>query len=180
LPRDPVVTLLPNFLVRSRAPQDTTGRVPLSCRNGSLAVRALATGLVVAVAGTLSATGHLDVEKWCPPGPPPPAADTASVAAAAAAGGGASGGEPTYLLLVSGLRAGGAHDGLPSAMLADFVSGHLGCPADVKLASRIARVVLCGDSRAPVDPALLAAGGKLSKQVLQTRSRMGVCATACS
>lgn len=53
-----------------------------------------------------------------------------------------------YVLLVSGLRVGSSSDGLPLQMLADFIGGRLGGEDELSLASKVARVVICGDSLA--------------------------------
>ena len=63
-------------------------------------------------------------------------------------------------------QVGGAHDPLPAALLAEWVAGHLGGPDDVTLASRVARVVVCGNSRVAVADHHLAAA-KLSKEALE-------------
>jgi len=74
-------------------------------------------------------------------------------------------GKSPYVLLVSGLHVGGADckdSALPANMLVDFVAGHIGGPEDIKVAARIARVIVCGNCRSECPPHLLVASGKLS------------------
>ena len=53
-----------------------------------------------------------------------------------------------FILLVSGLSVGSSSDGLPLQMLADFVGGRLGGEDELALASKVVRVIVCGDSLA--------------------------------
>lgn len=69
--------------------------------------------------------------------------------------------DPTYVLVVSGLDVGRAS--IPLAMLVDFITGNLGDDEDIKLASRISRVIVAGNLRTEV-PQTLLASQKLSKE----------------
>lgn len=67
--------------------------------------------------------------------------------------------DPSYLLFVSDLRVGGeatsgdTASGLSRQLLVDFVSGRLGGASERALASKVARVVIAGNSVAPFAPA---------------------------
>jgi len=128
--------------------EDETGRMSLT---GDLPIHLLSTGMVVALKGVMQKDGLFLTEEWCcaglpahPSGLPPPPE------------------EPTFILLVSGLETGGTHDPLPTKLLVDYITGHLGSTEDVALASRIARVVVAGSSRVPPAPGLVGQH-KLSK-----------------
>ena len=124
--------------------EDGSGRVPLtwdSCEGGC-PVGELVTGVVIAVEGKFDAAASFAVKRWCPAGVPP---QTQAPAAATDAAPGSSG----LLLLVSGLALGGnaaAANALPTQLLVDHVSGHLGGEGEQAGVSRIARVIVAGSS----------------------------------
>jgi len=147
--------------------EDESGRVELMSSGGELQAASLATGLVVCVAGSLDQTsGRFDVRQWCAPGPAPALPCEAKAGAPGSSKEVSEGAGGKLLLLVSGLELGGvgACSRLPAAMLVDFVAGHFGGQDDVKLASRIARVVVAGNSRAEMPRDELLANSKLSKE----------------
>jgi hypothetical protein len=116
--------------------EDETGRVPLAASSALLPVKALSTGLVVAVAGVVDATGHLQVEKWCAPGPAP-YNSLALTPDNAGNKGNVTDDDDVYVLLVSGLEVGGAHDAIGTSLLVDYVTGHLGSEEDIKVCMHV-------------------------------------------
>lgn len=97
-------------------------------------------GSVVAVYGREGSSGAFEVEDLCyaglPPQDPAPALSPST--------------EPTFIAFVSGLNLGGegehkATSNLQLEMLVDVLTGQLGDGKDAYLASRIARVVFCGN-----------------------------------
>jgi len=120
--------------------EDGSGRVPLvfdGCEGGC-PVGELVTGVVIAVEGTYVAEGEaFCVKRWCSAGMP---AQEARAPEPATEG---------CVLLVSGLALGSsasAANALPTQLLVDHVTGHLGGEGEQAGAARIARVVVAGSS----------------------------------
>ena len=117
--------------------EDESGRLALRLPS-ALADEVLVTGAVVGVAGTLSEAGELHVEGVCLPGLPP------QLPLAQPDGG--DGGD-RYIALVSGLRVGHAtQDMLPLQLLAEHLTGHLGCDEDHRLQANVVRLIIAGNA----------------------------------
>lgn len=132
--------------------EDDSGRIALG---GSILshVGELTTGIVVAVKGCERTLGTFEVSEWLYHG------DAAALISASRSSNENTTMEveqedPVYILLMSGLNVGSSKEkGLEMQMLFDFISGRLGSEEDVVKASRIARVVVAGDSVSQSDSA---------------------------
>ena len=140
--------------------EDDSGRLGL----GGDMIQALApttvTGVVVAVKGYVNEGGVFEVNGVVFPGQEttPIPSSSASSSASSSTSSSASGMVPDkdqdtdkYLLLMSGLEMGATKRADPSSDLAaqllmDFVAGRLGGTEDVRLASRVVRVIVAGNS----------------------------------
>lgn len=150
--------------------EDEYGRLALRLPP-ALAQEIFVTGAVVGVKGTVSEGGELEVEDVCLPGLPPQAQlGAARVQAAPSAA-------PRYVALVSGLRVGhDAYDMLPLQMLAEHLTGQLGCDEDHRLQASIVRLVIAGNATGcPVagepDSALGVAGSDILKKMAAPEQR---------
>lgn len=138
--------------------EDDSGRLALQLTS-ELADDVLVTGAVVAVKGTLSETGELDVEGICLPGMPPQAPRAALAGPPAG----------RYVAVVSGLRVGhDAHDMLPLQLLAEHLTGQLGCDEDHRMQANIVRLIVAGNATGCAaagegEPANAAGGDVLKK-----------------
>jgi DNA polymerase delta subunit 2 len=117
--------------------EDESGRVALDVPAELADDTALITGVVVGVVGTLSDAGELVVEGFCVPGlPPQPAAAPVGNPR-----------EERYIALVSGLRVGQDEtEMLPLQLLAEHLTGQLGCDEDHRLQANIVRLVVAGNA----------------------------------
>ncbi|CAM9972983.1 unnamed protein product, partial [Ectocarpus sp. 13 AM-2016] len=105
-------------------------------------------GLVIAVKGTVTASGEMLVDDWCPAGIPPPVPSSPSK------------------------KVGGRHDPLLVSLLVDFVAGYLGGVEDQEgTSARIGRVIVCGDSVAAPSADLLSGTGP-SKRLNAEQQRL--------
>ncbi|CAN0344762.1 unnamed protein product [Laminaria digitata] len=115
--------------------------------------------MVIAVKGTVKASGEMLVEDWCPAGLPPPTSPPAQKPAG-------------FVLLVSGLHVGGVHDPLLVSLLVDFVAGYLGGEEEQEgTSARIGRVIVCGDSVAAPSAEMLSGTGP-SKRLNAAQQRL--------
>ena len=122
--------------------EDDSGRVAMRVPAELLSeIGPLVTGMVVSVRGKLSEAGELHVDGLCVPGMPPQRALRPP-----------SGGE-RYVALVSGLHLGhGTQDMLPLQLLAEHLTGALGCDEDHRMQANIVRLIIAGNAAArPVD-----------------------------
>lgn len=144
--------------------EDESGRLALRVPQ-DLSGEPLVTGAVVGIKGTVSEAGELEVESICLPGLAPQAPLGTAVPAAPAAGAG------RYIALVSGLRVGhDAHDMLPLQLLAEHLTGQLGCDEDHRLQANIVRLVIAGNATGCAaagesDSALGVAGNDILKKM---------------
>jgi len=115
--------------------EDDSGRIALRLPP-QLADDVLVTGVVVCVRGKLTEAGDLAVEDLCLPGIPPQRALRT-----------VPGGGDRYVALVSGLHIGHAtQDMLPLQMLAEHLTGQLGCDEDHRLQANIVRLIIAGNA----------------------------------
>eukprot|EP00968_Pinguiococcus_pyrenoidosus_P013174 scaffold1187_cov258-Pinguiococcus_pyrenoidosus.AAC.18 len=125
--------------------EDDSGRMRLTGDVGSLPVHALSTGLAVALLGKMTEDGEFHVEAWCTPGMPEPLPEASLSLKDNSESG-------PFVLITSGLSFGGNSDPLPASLLVDYVAGRLGSTQDrVNIGSNICRVILAGNSMAPLD-----------------------------
>lgn len=114
--------------------EDESGRLAIS--GAVLASRPLMTGMVICAAGACNQAGELEVEEFVLPGLPP------QRPLAAAEDGG-----DRYVALVSGLHLGhDSQDMLPLQLLAEHLTGQLGCAEDHRMQANIVRVVVAGNA----------------------------------
>lgn len=114
--------------------EDDSGRLALQLPE-SLTDAAFVTGVVVCVRGQLMSSGELAVDDLCLPGLGPQRALRAP----------ASG--ERFVALVSGLHIGhSTQDMLPIQMLAEHLTGQLGCDEDHRLQANIVRLVIAGNA----------------------------------
>ena len=132
--------------------EDDSGRLVLKLPP-ALADAVLVTGMVLAVRGQLNSVGELVVDDVCPPAfapqralaPPPPAAA----------------GE-RFVALVSGLHIGHSQqDMLPLQLLAEHLTGQLGCDEDHQLQANIVRLIIAGNATCNPATAATSGGGSL-------------------
>jgi DNA polymerase delta subunit 2 len=118
--------------------EDELGRLAVKMP-ASLQAEKLVTGVVVGLAGVLSEDGELQVEGFVMPGlPPQPPIARPRVDAPA---------EERYIAIVSGLRVGcDAQDMLALQLLAEHLTGHLGCDEDHKLQANVVRLIVAGNA----------------------------------
>ena len=147
------VELLPNItsVSDSLILEDDSGRVKLK---GMEAITStLVTGVIVALKGCVDNGGIFGVVDWTTadetlfedtPGITKSPEEEMSTK------------DEKYVLLVSGLELGSESESsmLPAQLFADFVSGALGGPNDIKLASQVVRVIVAGNSIAPLPSVL--------------------------
>eukprot|EP00752_Nemacystus_decipiens_P013042 g11537.t2 len=137
--------------------EDESGRVSIA--GPGIQCQSLVSGMVIAVKGTVKASGEMVVDDWCPAGLPPPVPAPSKNPAG-------------FVLLVSGLQVGGKHDPLLVSLLVDFVAGYLGGAEDQESTSaRIGRVIVCGDSVAAPSAELLNGTGP-SKRLNAEQQRL--------
>lgn len=139
--------------------EDNSGRIAL-IGGTAMPAQDFCTGAVLAVKGVVQPGGQLEVEDWCPAGlpmqPPPPSPNHV-----------AENGE--MVMLVSGLLSGGSHDPLPTRLMLDYLAAYVGGEGDHDAASKIVRVIVCGDSVAEakgVPPPSAAEKGKNKRNKL--------------
>ncbi|CBJ32730.1 conserved unknown protein [Ectocarpus siliculosus] len=126
--------------------EDESGRVSIS--GPGIQSSSLVSGLVIAVKGTVTASGEMLVDDWCPAGIPPPVPPSPSK------------------------KVGGRHDPLLVSLLVDFVAGYLGGVEDQEgTSARIGRVIVCGDSVAAPSAELLSGTGP-SKRLNAEQQRL--------
>jgi len=121
--------------------EDTSGRIPLSDTK-VLGVDDIVTGLVVALLG-IYANGSFVADEVLWPGlapqPPLPAIEG-----------------DKYVAIISGLGFGGegeaGADALAVQMMVDYIAGHLGGSQDIAHAASVVRVIVAGNSFAPIAP----------------------------
>ena len=115
--------------------EDDSGRLTLQLP-ASLADANLVTGVVVCVRGQLTESGELVVQDMCLPGLAPQRALRARATSS-----------ERYIALVSGLHIGrSSQDMLPLQMLAEHLSGQLGCDEDHRLQANIVRLIIAGNA----------------------------------
>eukprot|EP00903_Cladosiphon_okamuranus_P014688 g13614.t1 len=137
--------------------EDESGRVSIS--GPGIQCQSLVSGMVIAVKGTVKASGEMVVDDWCPAGLPPPVPPPSKSPAG-------------FVLLVSGLQVGGKHDPLLVSLLVDFIAGYLGGAEDQEgTSARIGRVIVCGDSVATPSAELLNGTGP-SKRLNAEQQRL--------
>ena len=118
--------------------EDESGRLALRL-SPALSDEALVTGAVVGVKGTVTEAGELEVDSIYLPGMGPQAPMGPA--------GSESHATERYIALVSGLRVGNdAHDMLPLQLLAEHLTGQLGCDEDHRLQANIVRLVIAGNA----------------------------------
>ncbi|EFA84825.1 DNA polymerase delta subunit 2 [Heterostelium album PN500] len=114
--------------------EDETGRVKL-VGDKSL-VDSHLTGLGVAIRGVGLASAEFEIKEIFTPGlPPQPYLRNFEKLE-----------DDTYVCIVSGLNVGNPNSILSTNLLTDFISGNLGSPSDQYFSSRIARLIIAGDS----------------------------------
>lgn len=129
--------------------EDESGRVAI---DGELASRVnqLVTGIMVALRGSMGNDGKFHASEMLTLGLSGTNPVKLSRAPSPAAAKAAASPDPQgkFVMLVSGLSVGGgnAKASLQLQLLMDFLSGRVGSANDAALASRIARVVVCGNS----------------------------------
>lgn len=120
--------------------EDDTGRVSLTMSEGcNLKVEHLVTGVTVGVRGTVTDSGEILVEEMCVADLPVEQHELPSIESSC------------YVLLLSGLSIGteGQVGRLQIQLLTDYLSGHLGSPAEQeKVWKHISRVIVCGNTLA--------------------------------
>lgn len=122
--------------------EDESGRLALKLPE-ALADEVFVTGAVVGVAGVLNEQGELYVEGICLPGLP----DQMPLARAPGAADAPDAPAQRYIALVSGLRVGhDAEDMLPLQLLAEHLTGQLGCDEDHRLQANIVRLIIAGNA----------------------------------
>ena len=100
-------------------------------------LKKLVTGVTIAVLGHVNDQGHFEVTDYALPGYPSVSGMDIST----------DGSTPTYVAIVSGLQVGSpTTNPLALNLLRDFMIGASSCQADRDIASRIARLVVAGDS----------------------------------
>jgi len=112
--------------------EDEYGRLVLS--GDCLDVPGLVTGVVAGIVGEEVDNGVFEVSHIIFPGVPSQPPIPASTG-------------DRFALVVSGLAFGEeSHNPLPTQMLADYITGHLGGAQDAEACSRVERVIIAGDS----------------------------------
>ena len=137
--------------------EDDSGRIGL-CGSIEDLVPSLVTGIIIALKGKIYGTGMFQVDDYLFYGdslkpaatqlkiPPVVSSNTTNNIFTA--------NDPRFVLFVSGLNVdGGMSEGLTlsSQLLVDFIAGRLGGDDEVRIASRIVRVVIAGNSMAQPD-----------------------------
>mmetsp|Transcript_5254 Transcript_5254/g.11653 ORF Transcript_5254/g.11653 Transcript_5254/m.11653 type:complete len:503 (+) Transcript_5254:5650-7158(+) len=123
--------------------EDESGRCSLKGLEQDF-VDSVVTGIIIAVKGTLSEAGDLQVEGFCFPGFGPCApveggvVDTVEKTEIV--------GGHRYLAIASGLEIGAGYDPLNLQLFLDYVAGHVGSETDQELEAKIVRVLLAGNS----------------------------------
>ena len=131
--------------------EDESGRVSLilddSCE---ITVDELVSGVVAGVCGTITGTGELQVKGMCFAGMPSQHSSDSTARKITETDGNPALNDDQFVLFVSGMSLGGVQDDLQRLqlnLLCDYISGHVGSPAETKnTSSKISRVVVVGDS----------------------------------
>ena len=127
--------------------EDESGRILVG---GALALQAaqLVTGIVVALRGSVAGDGKFHASDMLTMGQAGTNETTTQFPVTNPTGAVAPNTSSSFVLFVSGLSLGGgnAKTTLALQMLADFLAGRLGSNDDAQLASRVTRVIVCGNS----------------------------------
>jgi len=132
--------------------EDESGRILVG---GALALQAaqLVTGIVVALRGSVAGDGKFHASEMLTLGQAGTNETKPQLPVTNPTGAVAPNTSSSFVLLVSGLSLGGgnAKAALAMQMLADFLAGRLGSNDDAQLASRVTRVIVCGNSVVSTD-----------------------------
>ena len=125
--------------------EDESGRLALRLPAALTEGLLLVTGSVIGVTGSLGDNGELEVDGVCFPGlPPQPAAPPREATAVASSD---LPSEGRYVALVSGLRVGDDVQAmLPLQLLAEHLTGQLGCDEDHRMQANIVRLIVAGNA----------------------------------